>query len=538
MHVRSWMLGCFLVCAPAWAAEYTADPATLNQRLTGLKAGDTLRLAAGTYQHFTVSGLNGNEAAWITITGPESGAPAIVEANGCCNTVELKNSSYVALRHLTVDGRDNGGSFGVSAKDGTSNKVHHIRVERCTFDHHAGSQQQVAISTKTPTWGWEIRENRVLNAGTGLYLGNSDGTMPFVRGVIERNLVKDPVGYCMQVKFQKPWPTTIAGFPTGKGSTVIRHNVFIKNDAASPDGDRPNLLVGGFPDSGDGAEDRYEIYGNFFFHNPRESLLQASGRVSVHDNVFVDAGKSAVHLANHDLPLKQAWVYNNTVYGAATGLNFASAASQGSAAVGNVVFAAKALGGTPADLRDNLTGTEADAAAHLVAPGKVLGSLDLYPKAGACSGSALDLATFAADQDVDRDFNGTSKGGRTYRGAYAGEGTNPGWALAAEVKGEASLPPGPDAGVAGPDASAAVDATATPSPDTGAQGQPDVGQADAGTIASPDAGQQGPDAGAVAGQVDSGCGCGVGAGPSALALSLLCLEALRCRVRRRRQVGE
>ena len=32
----------------------------------------------------------------------------------------------------------------------------------------------------------------------------------------------------------------------------------------------------------------YEIYGNYFLHNHREALFQGSGRVSLHDNVFVD----------------------------------------------------------------------------------------------------------------------------------------------------------------------------------------------------------------------------------------------------------
>ncbi|HEY3444760.1 MAG TPA: right-handed parallel beta-helix repeat-containing protein [Myxococcales bacterium] len=503
MRIALWLVAA-LWSGTAVAAEVTADPSTLNQKLSTLQPGDTLRLAAGTYQHFTVANLNGSEAAWIAITGPESGAPAIVEANDCCNTVEIDHSSYVAIRNLTIDGKDNGGSFGVSAKGLANNLVHHVRVERNTFTHHAGGQQQVAISTKTTTWGWEIRENRILDAGTGLYLGNSDGTQPFIRGVIERNLVQDPVGYCLQVKYQKPWPA-LAGLPTGDGTTVIRHNVFIKNDAASPDGDRPNLLVGGFPDSGPGANDRYEIYGNLFFHNPRESLLQASGRVSIHDNLFVDAAASAVLLQNHDLPLKQAHVYNNTIYSAATGISFASAAAQGSAAVGNVVFAATPIGGTPADSRDNVTGTAGQAAEFLVSPTLVLGTLDLYPLSGKCTGTALDLTAFAGDADLDRDFNGTSKGAQTWRGAYAGDGTNPGWKVAADLKPESAVPVTP------PDAGA-VDAAARPSADSGSVALPD-----AAATTSGDAGAGArQDGGASPGVTDGGCGCATAGAPLGL----------------------
>src|SRR6516162_10453302 len=63
-------------------------------------------------------------------------------------------------------------------------------------------------------------------------------------------------------------------------------NVFIKDDRPSRDGDRPNLLVGGFPDSGPGSHDLYQIYGNLLVHNTREALFQGSGRISFHDNIL------------------------------------------------------------------------------------------------------------------------------------------------------------------------------------------------------------------------------------------------------------
>jgi len=71
----------------------------------------------------------------------------------------------------------------------------------------------------------------------------------------------------------------------------------------------PIFCVGGFPSTGPGSSDLYEIYGNFFLHNPRESLLHASGRVTIHDNVFADcpsAEYAAITLRDHDLPLELA----------------------------------------------------------------------------------------------------------------------------------------------------------------------------------------------------------------------------------------
>ena len=64
--------------------------------------------------------------------------------------------------------------------------------------------------------------------------------------------------------------------------------MFIKNDRPSPDGDRPNVLVGAFPATGTGSLNMYEIYGNLFLHNHREALFQGSGRFTLHDNLFVD----------------------------------------------------------------------------------------------------------------------------------------------------------------------------------------------------------------------------------------------------------
>jgi hypothetical protein len=429
-----------MVPAASHATDYQGTPDTYRTLVPMLRAGDTLHLASGTYSHLLdVSGLDGTADAPITITGPDTGAAAIFVADPtpCCNTIEIRNSSYIVLRALTVDGAHVDGAFGVSAGGGASNRVHHVTIEGCTFVNHDGSQQHDAISTKTPTWGWIIRGNRILGAGTGMYLGNSDGSSPFIAGLIENNLVENPIGYCMEIKFQQPWPA-IPGIPTEATSTIIRNNVFIKNDAPSPDGDRPNVLVGGFPDTGAGANSRYEIYGNVFFHNPRESLFQGSGRLSLHDNLFVDVAGTAILLRDHDLPLEQAFVYDNTIYTAGTGIRFASAAPQGDLVAGNLVFAATPITGTIAMQHDNVTDTTANAGLYVNSPSTTLATLDLYPRTGsAARGAPFDPSVRGADDDFDRDFDCRPRGANVYRGAYAGEGTNPGWHVAADVK-----PPG------------------------------------------------------------------------------------------------
>ena len=103
--------------------------------------------------------------------------------------------------------------------------------------------------------------------------------------------------------------------PLGPTSTIIRNNVFIKNDQASPDGDRPNLIVGAFPETGPGEFNMYEIYGNYSSTIPGRALFQGSGRLSLHDNIFID-GPESIRLwcSKSKTSLKVALVYNNTVY--------------------------------------------------------------------------------------------------------------------------------------------------------------------------------------------------------------------------------
>jgi hypothetical protein len=526
--MRSSLVPLALLLAPtlAFATEYQADPANYEEIVPALVAGDTLHLAAGTYEHITLAGLHGTEAARITISGPENGPPAVFVADPgrCCNTVEIVDSSFLTIKRITVDGQHINGVFGISAKQGI---VHHIRIEDCDLINHDGSQQTVAISTKVATWGWEILDNRIRSVGTGLYLGDSDGSDPFIGGVIAGNLVEDAIGYCMEIKWQQP-RTLIEGMPTDPTTTIIRDNVFIKTDRPSENGDRPNVLVGGFPPEGPGSQDRYEIYGNFFFHNPRESLFQGSGRVTLHDNIFVDTAGSAILLRDHDLPLRLATVYGNTIYQAQSGIVFGSPAPAGDAVFGNVVFAGTPIAGSISDQRDNVTGSVGDAARFLSAPGTTLGAMDFYPLPGQCTGPPLDVAKVLVDTDHGIDFNGVARGDRRYRGAYAGEGENPGWALAGEQKAPGAVS-GPDGGGDGG------------SDDDG----DDVGRADAEAGSGGDAGptpDPKPEATADAGQdpgggdeVAGGCGCRTTTGRASdtglAALLLLCLAPARGRRR-------
>src|SRR5512133_955210 len=213
--------------AGASATIYNATPSTYKSLMSGLRPGDVLSLGPGTYPRLYVDGLRGTATAWITITGPTSGTPATIVGDACCNTVEIVDSSYLAIQNLTIDSLGIDGVAGISAKDGTI--THDILIQNNTLVGQNASQQTDGISTKIATWGWTIRNNTIIGAGTGMYLGNSDGSSPFFASTIENNLFRDTIGYNMQIKWQLPRPS-ISGMPTGQSFTIIRNNVFIKND--------------------------------------------------------------------------------------------------------------------------------------------------------------------------------------------------------------------------------------------------------------------------------------------------------------------
>lgn len=421
----------------AHGALLYGDPGNYDSLIGQLAPGDTLELAAGTYVRLTLAGVQGTPAEWITVRGALPPGQTIIQGEPGYNTVQLAGSSYLAVENLWIDGLGYDVD-GINAKDAI---CHDIRVQNCTLVNFGNNQSTVGISTKVTTWNWTIRGNTILAPGTGIYLGNSDGTEPFVNGIIEGNFIRDPIGYCMEIKFQLPY-SLISGMPAGPNRTIIRNNVFEKDDTPSPAGDRPNLLVDPFPSSGPGASDMYEIYGNLLYNNPRESLFQGTGRMSIHDNIFIaaGAGNAAVYLTDHNGALDYATVYNNTIYGSAAGITFATPPRTYGMAVGNLVLSDAPINTcgscSTVVLKENVTDAVAAAAQYVNQPSTTLGAMDFYPRSDCttCAGTPLDLSVVSSDPDYALDFNGTLKGSFTYRGAYAGSGSNPGWPLQDEPK--------------------------------------------------------------------------------------------------------
>jgi len=254
-----------LLVTPLGATVYQGNPNNYTGYLNNLSAGDTLYLQSGNYNSgLNVHYLQGTAQAPIVISGPASGNAAVIRGRSCCNTVSIIQSAHIVIQQLTINGLNIPNIDAVKAEGSTGNWAHHITLEALHIINHGANQQTVGISTKCPAWDWTIRRCIIDGAGTGIYLGNSNGNEPFVNGVIEYNLIKNTIGYNMEIKHQNTGQRNVTGM-TQNGKTVIRYNVFIKAQNASSGGNaRPNLLVGNFPASGAGANDFYEIYGNFF----------------------------------------------------------------------------------------------------------------------------------------------------------------------------------------------------------------------------------------------------------------------------------
>ncbi|NOX76888.1 MAG: hypothetical protein GXP17_09830 [Gammaproteobacteria bacterium] len=418
-------------------------PDTYRALLGSLQPGDTLSLEAGVYERgLPISNRHGEAGNPIVITGPETGEPAIFwgSREQAWNTVQINNSSYLTIRYLKLDGLDVPFLDAVNAGGIT----HHITLENLNIVRHGAHQLTVGVATRGPAWDWVIRNCKIIGAGTGMYLGNWKGkNWPFIGGLIEHNLFVNTVGYNVQIKQMNSRSyesgSAIPGMPLEKRKTIIRHNVFSKATQPSPptEGPRPNLLVGHFPLSGPGSDDVYEIYGNFFYQNTTEALFQGEGNIALYDNVFVNDSGSAVNIQPHNNVPRDISVFHNTIVASSGGIKVRGVdTSFTQQVVGNAVFAGTPVSAdSPVELRDNVTAAYASAGNYLVNPGGNPGSgtLDLYPLSGTLLADAMDMTAFQNFSDQDQDFNGDQRTS-LFRGAYAGEANNPGWALAIDIK--------------------------------------------------------------------------------------------------------
>jgi hypothetical protein len=407
-----------------------ANPTTYKSLIAGLLPGDRLLLAAGTYtQGLRLHGKNGQANKCIVIEGPATGSPALFVGSDLWNTVSFRDTSYVVVRNLQLDGKGLAGD-GVKA-EAESTYAHHITLENLKLVGYGPNVGRNGISTKSKAWNWVVRYVTIARAGTGIYFGKPDGTAELVNSLIEHNLVYDTLGYNMEIKHQIG-RATAQGIPTS-GTTIIRHNVFSKADnSLTGTSARPNVLVGHWPLTGAGSTDVYQIYGNLFYQNPAEALFQGEGNIALHDNLFVNHLNRAVRIQKHNNLPRKIDVFHNTIVALTEGIRLLNGdPAYPQRLTGNVVFAASPLYGGQQSA--NVVGAYGAATSFLVNPMGALGSLDLYPKAGLLQAVSYDTSFLAGYLDWNQDFNGLLYL-PAFRGAYSGDAVNPGWRPALAIK--------------------------------------------------------------------------------------------------------
>lgn len=354
-----------------------ADPGNYRELLAILEPGDELVLAAGDYrQGLPVHKLAGRPDRPIRITGAAAPARTVFHARPQANTVSIVDSAYVEIRDLVLDG-DNLPVDGVRA-EGHAQFAHHITLSNLRIQGHGNNQQTVGISTKCPAWGWVIRDNIIVGAGTGMYLGDADGSDPFVGGLIEYNYVADTLGYNLQIKHQSGRRPEMRA---AARQTIIRHNVFSKaKNAHGGSLARPNVLVGHWPLSGSGVNDRYLVYANFFYNNPTEALFQGEGNIALYNNIFVNPAGDAIHIQPHHALPKRVIIAYNTIVASGNGVRLLQASGTPAADMTftqNLLFAARPVTGMTA--AGNLVQDYNSAALYLRRPDAVPPALDLTP---------------------------------------------------------------------------------------------------------------------------------------------------------------
>lgn len=383
------------------------NPSNYRALLKALRPGDRLVLAPGTYAAgLPIHGIVGALGRPVTIEGAAGPSPVVFLGRRGANTVSIVNSAYVTVRNLRLDGR--GLAVDGVKCEGHADWAHHISLEALVIVNHGDDQQTVGISTKCPAWGWLVRANTILAAGTGMYFGSSDGSAPFFASVIERNLVVNPRGYALQVKHQTARPT-LDGMPQAPAHTIIRQNRFVKSDGGST-GElaRPNVLVGHLPIAGPGANDFYVVYGNIFHENPTEALFQGEGNIALYNNLFVNSRGDAVRIQPHNHLPRSIFIFHNTVVASGVGISVTGGEPGYRRYVGrNAVFAAEPIRGEASG--DDVVAELEQARRVLVSPFAGPERSDFSPRSGALRRSAALPDEVERFPDWSKDLQGLAR---------------------------------------------------------------------------------------------------------------------------------
>ncbi len=197
---------------------------------------------------------------------------------------------------------------------------------------------------------------------------------------------------------------------------------------------RPNMLVGHWPLTGPGANDRYFIYGNFFYQNSHEALFQGEGNIALYNNLFVNHFGDAMRIQPHNDTTRAISVFYNTVIAKGSGITLSKREHDPmylQFVTANIVFAKSPVRG--ASLERNLTDGFDEARNYLTQPFSPLGEMNLMPVNAKVRKRADNSMRFDAYPQADLDFDGGLHG-TGGMGAYALDRDRPRWLPVLKVK--------------------------------------------------------------------------------------------------------
>jgi hypothetical protein len=400
-----------------FGTEYKATPGNYQSFLKKLLPGDILTFGEGEYKfNLLLDDIHGEEGAMITLQGIEG--KTIFVASSDENTINFINCSYIHLKNFKLDGK-HVQVDAIKMKQG--GYCHHLIIENNHIYNYDVDQQQNGISSKGTVWDISIIGNIIDGSGTGLYLGNSDGSAPFIGGLIEKNVVLNTIGYNMEIKHQLARNES-PEIPSN-AKTIIRHNVFSKQKkgAGKSVGNRPNVLVGHFPLTGKGKDDEYLIYNNFFYENcMNESLFQGEGNIAFYNNVLVNSQGDGIHIQKHNDKPRNIKVFFNTIVAKTGGLRISSGDNGFTqTALGNLVFSNDEISAPVS--KGNLKFSYDAAKENLLKPYDEIGTLNLFPLPNKAKAEKIEFEPFSKYPDAKFDFNGVVRSG-IFRGAFEGSG--------------------------------------------------------------------------------------------------------------------
>jgi hypothetical protein len=455
---RSFLILALLACArPGHSTSYTArSAAEIKAHIRGLQAGDTLLIAAGSYDIGALwfKNTQGTENAWIVIKG--KGGLATLLGSKHDNVVNLDSVSYLRFENIAIT--TNGAYNDIDGVKFRSNS-HHVLFKRCRIYNITN----VAINSQVPEMHHiVVSECEISHCGTAAIYWGFNKPLKVARDcLIERSYIhhcptdlNGATGYGIQIK-------------GGSYRNIVRNSVLHDVGGTTRAGIAVYYtdLSGGLT-----AADNNTVSGNVIWNVSNEGIYAAAG-VTLENNIIFDANtglaiypydgsvvenvivrNNTIYRCREDGLLISGWdnagkdcmIVNNVSYMDSWAADALEARSRGNAVFSNNIYFGNAKGfGAGAVLGQGPAIDFVSAGA-----GRSVPNLDFYP---AQNSGLIEAGTVAYGVPAT-DFNGSPRPeeGKCGAGAYEySKAGNPGWRIARTFKNAAQrkgqVRPGTDA---------------------------------------------------------------------------------------------